>query len=187
MHGQLMQTDKRDGMKNAAISTASALLLLAATGAAQNMQVQTFSFGTGFSVSSASNTQLRATVGEAVVGITKGSTFAIGSGFLVDSLVGRMTTKVIDLGTIPRVYALMQNFPNPFNPTTTIRYEVPKAGKISLKIFNTLGQLVATLADEHKETGYYQVLWNANVASGIYFYRLQAGEFVGTKKMILLR
>ena len=175
-----MLTDKRDPMKKTAISTATALLLLGVTAASQDIQVHTFSFDTGFSVSSASNTQLRVTVGEAVIGITKGSAFAIGSGFLGD-------VKVIEQSTIPEAYTLMQNYPNPFNPTTTIRYDLPKSANVSLKIYNILGQLVATLVDERKEAGHYQVRWNANVASGIYFYRLHAEEFVQTKKMILLR
>jgi flagellar hook assembly protein FlgD len=84
-------------------------------------------------------------------------------------------------------FALEQNYPNPFNPSTTIPYELPKATFVSLKIYNTLGQLVVTLVDAQKEAGYHQVQWKPDVPSGIYFYRLQAGEFIGTKKMILLR
>ncbi|MCX6143541.1 MAG: carboxypeptidase regulatory-like domain-containing protein [Ignavibacteriales bacterium] len=97
--------------------------------------------------------------------------------------------------SLPTSFAIGQNYPNPFNPSTTISYQLPMASWVSLNIFNTLGQLVATLVDEHKEPGYYQAKWNANVASGVYFYRLQAGDastgsargFVDTKKMILLR
>lgn len=87
----------------------------------------------------------------------------------------------------PSRYSLEQNFPNPFNPSTTISYELPTASTISLRIFNTLGQLVVTLLEEKKEAGYHQARWIANVPSGIYFCRLQAGAFVQTKKMILLR
>ena len=181
-----MLSYKRDRMKDIVISIATALLLIA-TAAAQTIQVGTFSFDTGFSVLSASNTQLRVTIGEPVVGITKGSAFAIGSGFLVDSLVGRITTNVIDQRTMPRVYALMQNFPNPFNPTTTIRYDLPRATKVSLKVYDVLGREILSLAQGDWEAGYHQVQWNANVASGIYFYRLQTEEFVETKKMILLK
>jgi hypothetical protein len=90
-------------------------------------------------------------------------------------------------GGIPERFVLAQNYPNPFNPSTTIRYDLPKAANVSFKIFNTLGQPVATLVDERKEPGYYTVQWIASVPSGIYFYRLQAGEFVETKKMILLK
>ena len=89
---------------------------------------------------------------------------------------------------LPTTLELLQNYRNPFNPSTTIRYELPKAANVSLKIFNTLGQVVATLVNERMDAGYNQVQWNAsNVPSGIYFYRLQAGEFLETKKMIVLR
>jgi flagellar hook assembly protein FlgD len=175
-----MLTGKCDPMKRTTVSTAAALLLLAATAASQDIQMHTFSFNTDFSVSSVSNTQLRGTVGEAVVGITKGSMFAVGSGFLVDF-------GVIEHSTLPRAYTLMQNYPNPFNSTTTIRYDLPKSANVSLKIYNILGQLVATLVDGRKEAGHYQITWNANSASGIYFYRLYAEQFVQTKKMILLK
>jgi flagellar hook assembly protein FlgD len=85
-------------------------------------------------------------------------------------------------------FTLRQNYPNPFNPNTTISYELPRAGNVSLKITNTLGQVISTLEDGYKEAGFHQLRWNAsNVPSGIYFYRLQAGEFVETKKMVLLR
>jgi hypothetical protein len=88
---------------------------------------------------------------------------------------------------LPGRTTLYQNYPNPFNPSTTIQYDLPKAAIVSLKIFNTLGQVVATLANEKREAGYYAVQWNATVPSGIYFYRLQSGEYIETKKMILLR
>jgi hypothetical protein len=85
-------------------------------------------------------------------------------------------------------FVLSQNYPNPFNPSTTISYDLPKSANVSLTIYNTLGQLVATLVDERKMAGSYQVSWNASyVPSGIYFYRLQAGEFVETKKLVLIK
>ena len=83
---------------------------------------------------------------------------------------------------------LFDNYPNPFNPTTTISYEIPDAGFVSLKIYNTLGQEVATLANENIRAGHYDVVWNAaNLPSGVYFYKLQAGNFVKTKKMLLAK
>jgi hypothetical protein len=88
---------------------------------------------------------------------------------------------------LPTDYALSQNYPNPFNPSTTIRYDLSKATNVTLKIFNALGQEVALLVNERKDAGSYQETWNANVPSGIYFYRLQSGEYVETKKMIVLR
>jgi len=99
-------------------------------------------------------------------------------------------------GEIPRDISLNQNFPNPFNPSTRISYELPKSANVSLKVFNTLGQVVATIVDERKEAGYHQATWNpANVPGGIYFYRLlarsvdggQVGDYLETKKMILLK
>jgi hypothetical protein len=89
---------------------------------------------------------------------------------------------------IPTSFSLAQNFPNPFNPTTTIQFSLPQAGDVSLKIYNLLGEEVKTLIDEYKEIGNHSVQFNANnLASGMYLYRLQAGSFIETKKMILLR
>jgi hypothetical protein len=83
---------------------------------------------------------------------------------------------------------LAQNYPNPFNPSTIIGYSIPNTANVSLRVFNTIGQLQATLVDERKEPGYYQAVWSAsNVPSGIYFYQLRAGEFVVSKKMILTK
>ena len=88
----------------------------------------------------------------------------------------------------PNAYRLYQNYPNPFNPTTTIRYDVPKESHVVLKVYNVLGQEVATLVDTEQQAGKYGVLLDGkNLASGIYFYRVQAGHFVESKKLVLLR
>lgn len=87
-------------------------------------------------------------------------------------------------------FELMQNYPNPFNPGTTIKYQLPDAVNVSLKIFNSLGEEVATLIDdEFQNTGSYSKLFivNSTLPSGVYFYRLQAGNYSDTKKMILLK
>jgi len=96
------------------------------------------------------------------------------------------TVGIVEEG-IPSSFELNQNYPNPFNPSTTINYSLPKTANVSLRLFNTLGQEVALLVNDQRSPGYYHVQWNANVPSGIYFYRLQAGDFVETKKMILLK
>jgi hypothetical protein len=90
--------------------------------------------------------------------------------------------------TLPIEYALSQNYPNPFNPATTISFAMPQAGYAKLEIYNTLGQLVATLVDEELEAGTHAVTWDASVqASGLYLYRLTTSDFVETKKMLLLK
>jgi hypothetical protein len=86
------------------------------------------------------------------------------------------------------VYKLTQNYPNPFNPTTTISYSLTNNSLVQLKIFNILGQEVATLVNEEKPIGKYEINFNAsNLSSGVYFYKIQTGDFVQTKKMILLK
>ncbi len=100
---------------------------------------------------------------------------------------------VADAEIIPAAIALAQNYPNPFNPTTQIRYELPKAGQVSLIIYNSLGQEVRRLVDRQQAAGYHLVTWNSrdqsgrSVPSGIYLYRLQVGDFVTTKRMLMAK
>ena len=89
---------------------------------------------------------------------------------------------------IPEEFELSQNYPNPFNPSTRISYQLPVSSHVNLKVYDILGNEVATLVDEEKEAGNYEVEFSsANLASGIYIYRLQTSEFIDTKKMVLLR
>jgi S-formylglutathione hydrolase FrmB len=89
---------------------------------------------------------------------------------------------------LPQQYHIFQNYPNPFNPSTTISWQSPVGSHQTIKVFDVLGNKVATLVNEYKPAGRYEVEFNAEkLASGIYFYKLQAGDFVSTKKMILLK
>jgi hypothetical protein len=95
---------------------------------------------------------------------------------------------------LPNRFELNQNYPNPFNPNTTIRYALPTTSRIRLRIFNVLGQVVADLVSAEQPAGWNQVVWNAKISSGIYFYRIEAvsigdpsKRFVKTKKMIMLK
>jgi Secretion system C-terminal sorting domain len=86
----------------------------------------------------------------------------------------------------PRTYSLSQNYPNPFNPSTTIEFSIPQSSNVSVKIYDIMGKEVATLVNEYRGTGSYIVNWNASgSSSGVYFYKLVAGSFSQTKKMIL--
>jgi len=88
----------------------------------------------------------------------------------------------------PEDYNLFQNYPNPFNPSTTIRYSIVNADVVRIKIYDVLGREVMTLVDEFKQSGSYEVRYDATgLASGIYLYRIESGNFVQTKKMILLK
>jgi hypothetical protein len=99
------------------------------------------------------------------------------------------TTGVERVGdVIPLVYDLSQNYPNPFNPSTTINYSIPMESRVTLKIYNMLGQEVATVVNETMKAGKYEASFNASkLASGAYIYRIQAGTFVSVKKMMLLK
>ncbi len=92
-----------------------------------------------------------------------------------------------------KVYSLQQNNPNPFNPSTTIRYQIPKAGRVALRIYNSAGQLVKTLVEAEQQPNDYQIVWDGKndngeaVVSGVYFYRLESGDFGQTNKMVMLK
>jgi flagellar hook assembly protein FlgD len=94
---------------------------------------------------------------------------------------------------VPDEYTLLQNYPNPFNPNTFIRYEIPKDGFVTVKIFNMLGQEVTTLFSGITKAGRYTLNWDGTdgngkqASSGSYIYRMSAGEFIKSKKMILIK
>jgi hypothetical protein len=94
----------------------------------------------------------------------------------------------VDGNKIPDKYSLSQNYPNPFNPSTTIKYSVPEQSFVKIKVFNLLGQEIAELVNKELQTGNYEVTFNASsLPSGVYFYRLEADNFVQTNKMILIK
>ena len=106
-----------------------------------------------------------------------------------DTVYIDMLTGLAENGQIvPREFALYQNYPNPFNPATSIAFDIAKTGWVSLKVFNALGQEVAVLVAEEMLAGTYQYEWDAaGLASGLYYYRLNAGDFVQSRKMLLIR
>ncbi len=106
----------------------------------------------------------------------------------VNFSVSSTTTSVASSANIVLDYRLGQNYPNPFNPSTTISFALPRAGLTTLKVYNILGQEVTTLLNGYQTSGVHQVLFNADkLSSGVYFYELQSGTFVQSKKMVLLK
>jgi Secretion system C-terminal sorting domain len=89
---------------------------------------------------------------------------------------------------LPKSFAIQQNYPNPFNPTTNIAFDVPKASHVELSVFNVLGQKVVSLVNQAMDPGTHTVAWDASTnSSGVYYYRIVAGDFSATKKMVLLK
>ena len=95
--------------------------------------------------------------------------------------------------TVPVYFNVFQNFPNPFNPVTTLRYDLPETGLVNITIYDMLGRQVKTLINQTQDAGFKSVVWNATnaygkpVSAGIYLYQIQAGEYISTKKMVLLK
>ena len=102
-------------------------------------------------------------------------------------------TNEITLKAVPQEFSLHQNYPNPFNPVTTINYDLPNRSIVNLVIYDIMGREVATLLNEERNEGYHSIIWNTRnnigtpVSAGIYFYHIQAKDFVKTRKMILLK
>jgi len=102
-------------------------------------------------------------------------------------------TVVGPLDQVPSAYSLKQNYPNPFNPVTSISYDIPEAATVTLRVYDLLGRDVRTLVNQQQAPGSYIAIWNgtdnsgAEIATGVYIYRLEAGQFISAKKMILLK
>lgn len=108
--------------------------------------------------------------------------------YLDDIAITSSLTDIEDADLVPVKYKLNQNFPNPFNPETVIQYQLASTSFVSLKIYDVLGNEVSTLVNETKTPGTHQIIFNAsNLPSGIYMYRLNAGSFSSTKKLVLIR
>jgi hypothetical protein len=99
----------------------------------------------------------------------------------------------IEAEVLPIEFALHQNFPNPFNPVTTLRYDLPEQANVNIIIYDMLGRQVRTLVNQTQDAGFKSVIWDATndfgkqVSAGVYIYQIQAGEFVQTRKMVLLK
>jgi predicted secreted protein len=123
--------------------------------------------------------------------IVTGATASFGSGgtdLWLIRLEPDSTTEIVEIKLSALDYELSQNFPNPFNPSTTIKYSIPQTSKVVIKVFDVLGNEIKTLVNEEKSAGEYEVEFNgAGLPSGIYFYQLNTGQYSATKNMILLK
>jgi hypothetical protein len=165
------------------------LVLLLAQASAQNNAVLWSSVGGGVARAGGANNVVLSVTGQTVAGVSTGASFMIKSGFLANpQLLGPVTSIGGTGGNTPLAYSLQQNYPNPFNPSTTIAFELPVASQVSLTIYDMLGRVVSVLVNEREGAGVHEVKFDGiNLASGVYFYRLQAGSFVQTKKLVLTK
>lgn len=120
-----------------------------------------------------------------ILGMNGTETVSISPEYIITNITTSIDTQDTSL---PSGFQLFQNYPNPFNPATVIKYTIPNSGFVTLKVFNTLGFELATLVNEEKFAGEYEIKFDASkMASGIYFYRLQTGKFTEIKKMVLIK
>lgn len=173
---------------NAMMTAILLSLLLPAVITAENTRIHWYSFTMGYGGPVTGNTAVKSEAGQQFVGVARHSNTQVVSGFLANTLSSPLVVGVENEHALPLTYSLAQNYPNPFNPTTTIRFEVPAEVHVALKVYNVLGQEVLVVVDEVKQPGRYDVRVEASaLASGAYFYRLRAGDFVETRKFVLLR
>lgn len=106
-----------------------------------------------------------------------------GTSFTINVVSG-----ITPIGEVVNSYSLSQNFPNPFNPTTTISFGIPKAGLVSISVYDITGKFITELVNGELSAGKYNTAWDASsLASGVYFYKIQAGDFVEMKRMTLIK
>lgn len=158
-------------------------------------RLQAYALGNGAGFSSGEIHRIGVSLGQPANGVARNFEGAGGAGFWYAT-----RDRLVIVGTesdnpegIPDQFELHPNYPNPFNPSTHIRYGVPQTAYVTIRIFNVLGRLVSELVSEEKQAGYYDVEWNgrdrsgAPAPSGVYFYRFDTDGFRATRSMILLK
>jgi hypothetical protein len=168
--------------------------MLAACTTAQSYRLDWLSVNSGGESSqSSANYAARLTLAQTVAGYCESDNHCAYLGFWCPTPQSVVKVEEIESGNLPSNFNLKQNYPNPFNPITTIEFALPRSGHVRISIYNTLGRQVRVLVNEPLPAGEYRITWNGRdfrgnqVASGIYLYRLEAGDFIVTKKMVLLK
>ncbi len=153
-------------------------------------------FDMGFAEARGGTILLEAAAGQQFVGVAQTSTEGISGGFLSNPWLFQPASSVPVRGALPQTYSLWQNFPNPFNPSTRIRFDLPRQSYVTLTLYNILGQEIARLVDGIQEAGVREIVFDARtLASGVYFYRMHArssgtgndGDFTALKKLMILK
>ena len=162
-------------------------VLLCCTNGLAQYDIRNSVLGNGGAVITDAEHTLVSTIGQSAIGITQDASNIIQAGFWYQS-GGLLTAVEQDLDVLPVKFRLDQNFPNPFNPTTTIRFAIPKPAFVILKLYDLHGREVTTLVNREMSSGEFDVVFDATgLASGVYFYRIQAEEFTQFKKLMLLK
>jgi hypothetical protein len=174
--------------------------IICGTAQAQNVVLSWSSFSSASGVASSGNIKVAGSGGESFAGVSANGNTMLASGFIAGLAGQSFITSVQEETALPAAFELYQNYPNPFNPSTTIRYDVPWQSRVTVVIYNLLGQSVALLADDEKSPGRHSLIWHgrnddgAQVATGVYFYRIHAERlgsekqsFVQTRKLVLVR
>ena len=148
-------------------------------------QIKNSVFSNGAAVSNNPDFIVSSNLGQQFIGLSVNSDFIVASGFYYGAL---LIVSVEDEGEVPLEFKLEQNYPNPFNPTTSIKFSVKQREQVVLKVYDIIGNEIATLINQPMDAGSYSLTFDASsLASGVYIYRINAGSFVSTKKMMLLK
>jgi hypothetical protein len=144
--------------------------------------------GAGAGLVANDSVRLYGTNGQPLTGVLQNGNFILRAGFWYQTRHVITDVERLPETNLPSEFRLWRNYPNPFNPTTIISYALPKQSMVTLRIYDILGRAIKTLVQETQEPGNYRVRLDASdLSSGVYFYRLVAGSFVDTKKLLLLR
>jgi hypothetical protein len=176
------------------LATAVAMGFLVPRPGQAQLRVAAYALSQGAGFTAGESVRVGVTLGLPVAGLAASPESAGGAGFWYttrDQLVIVAAESEETPDGIPTEFELRANYPNPFNPTTRIRYGVPRTALVRIEIYNILGQLVANLVTKEQTAGYYDVDWNGRDAggalapSGVYFYRIESDDFVATRPMVL--
>jgi hypothetical protein len=168
------------------------MLVFGAAPVVTQTQVIHHSFGPVTARSAGNSSLVTSLLGQTVFGVSRSNGISVMTGYAAYSK-GVLSGNIRKNETLPLEYTLSQNFPNPFNPSTTIRYGLPALSRVSITIYNILGQRIAEIFNGEQTAGTYEILWNNGTASGLYFYRITAvnvsdpkRKFTQVKKMLAL-